>query len=83
MQRAGDARALERLLRFAYSSRIAISAGISDSAMAISLRPQSASDEVGDAEIGELRIGCFHRVYGLQKRQSARTVSDASAVEFS
>jgi hypothetical protein len=27
----------------AYSSRIAISAGISDSAMAISLRPQSAS----------------------------------------
>jgi len=29
---------------FAYSSRIAISAGISDSAMATSLRPQSASD---------------------------------------
>jgi hypothetical protein len=30
--------------RAAYSWRIAISAGISDSAMAISLRPQSASD---------------------------------------
>ena len=30
--------------RAAYSARIAISAGISDSAILISLRPQSASD---------------------------------------
>jgi hypothetical protein len=36
-------RAPRRGLPAAYSSRIAISAGISDSAMAISLRPQSAS----------------------------------------
>src|SRR5713226_2716436 len=37
-------RAPFRGLRAAYSARIAISAGISDSAMAISLRPQPASE---------------------------------------
>ena len=42
VQRAGDARALQRLRR-ANSSRIAIRPGISVSAMSISLRPQSAS----------------------------------------
>ena len=43
VQRAGDARALERLA-FANSSRMAIRPGISVSAILISLRPQSARD---------------------------------------
>ncbi len=77
-------RAPRRGFAAAYSSRIAISAGISDSAMAISLRPQSASFR--SATWKSLDFGIHHgsiHFSSLQKAKSARTVSGASAVEFS
>ena len=82
VQRAGDARALQRLLR-AYSSRIAIRPGISVSAIAISLRPQVGQRHVGDFVIGELRLGsAFMRVLSsLKARASAVAMITASLAE--
>ncbi len=65
----------------ANSARIPISAGISDSAIAISLRPQSASARSATRKSLNFESAAF--IHTLQKRQSARTVSGASAVEFS
>src|SRR3954463_10323215 len=65
----------------AYSARIAISAGISDSAMVISLRPQSASER--SATRKSVNFESAFISLRPPERQSARTVSDASAVEFS
>ena len=64
----------------ANSLRIAISAGISDSAMAISLRPQSA--RARSATLKSVNLESIF-IKWLLKRKSARTVSGASAVVFS
>jgi len=70
-----------------YSSRIAISAGISDSAIAISRRPQPASAASAMAQSASFWSGAFmaavlpSRSRG-PKKQSARTGCDASAVDF-
>jgi hypothetical protein len=75
VQAAGDARALQRLLA-AYSRRISISAGISCSAMVISLRPQAASDRSATAywSCGGLENGVHGRAPGGDG-QPARTTN--------
>src|ERR1700694_6243352 len=61
-------RAPFRGCRAAYSARIAISAGISDAAMRISLRPQSARDRSATLKSVNLEsTTAAFMVYGLQK----------------
>src|SRR5438046_10706322 len=64
----------------AYSARIAINAGISDSAILISLRPQSASDRSATRKSANLESAtAAFMIDGLHKRQSARTVEQMQA----
>src|SRR5215831_15335360 len=80
-------RAPARGFRAANSSRMAMRAGISPSAMAISLRPHSASDRSAtrkSAEVGLLVAVLMNGLLcvwaGRQKREGARTGFRASAV---
>ena len=81
VQRAGDARALERLAarRTPRGSPSAPASRVS--AMAISLRPQSASER--SATLKSVNLRCRSSLFESPETKSARTVSDASAVVFS
>src|ERR1700682_799815 len=55
----------------AYSARIAINAGISDSAMAISLRPQSASDRAATLQSVNFLSTTAEFMFAISRKQKA------------
>ena len=78
VERAGDAGPLSGCCA-AYSSRIAMRAGISVSAMAISFRPHSAR-EVGDLEVGSVLVGLLgggahHALLSVKAKKFVSAVS--------